>query len=359
MSGPGPLPAASAVAEIETRLGKLSGLGGATRVIAQVKTLNLLTVFGESLPEKSDALVGEVVADLAARAFVVGLGPSQPPGSILTRVCSLPCGTPDEPLLVPRVDLWLAPDLGSVARSVVLPLLGARLRTVIYVTAGADRSLVESLSSLGSEVMTDSAEDPALCLWVASSVECSLVDLTFLRGLRWRELIARFFDSAQAGPAVWNIRRVALEQLPSVHGGTLESELLVAWLGSRLDWRTEDGRIYDRTGLPVEVQLGTRKVPGVRAGSLQRFELDAEMPGGALTGVITRDASGGRLCWSLSLAGTATTRQPIAAALPSSYRLASRALGAMHREPAALAALRWLAQWRGQLDPPTRPLQRG
>jgi hypothetical protein len=351
MSGPVPLPAARAVAELETRLGELSGHPVSARVIAQPRTLNLLTLFGESLPASSESLVCEVVVDLAARAFVVGLGRSQPSGTIVARVSSLSCGTPDQPLLVPRVDLWLGPGLESVARSVVVPLLGSRLRTVVYVAPGAERALVESLGPLGSEVMTDSAEDPALSLWVASSAESSLLDLTFLRGLRWRELIARFFDTAEGGRAVWNIRRVAVEQLPSLHGGTLEGELLVAWLGSRLGWRTEEQSIFDRSGQAVAVELGTREVPGVRAGSLQRFELYADTPTGGLSGLITRDPSAGRLCWSLTLPRAAILRQRIAAALPASYRLASRALGAMHREPAALAALRWLGQWRGSREP--------
>jgi hypothetical protein len=306
----------------------------------------LLALTGDEVDQATEETVNELVADLLARAYVIRACPTQAPGSLAVRVTPLEHGDPASPLVVPRTDLWLGPDLAAVARSVLVPLLRARLVTVLYLAPGADRAMVEALLPLGDQVVTDAAEGADLALWVASRSRQSLVDLTFLRGVRWRELVARFFDDPELVSAAWDIRRVEITQIPGVGGGAVESELLVAWLGSRLGWQPRGAGIVDRKGLAVSVELcapASREAP---AGSLQSLALIAAAAGGELRGSIVRDPRAERLAWSLTEPRRGTRGLRIPAALPSFVRLVSRALGQPDRDPAAGDALRWLGRWR-------------
>ncbi len=344
MNRPDPLPPPRAIAEAEARLAALGVKDASGRVLPEAVTVNLLVLATEEVDANTEAMVEEVMADLLARAYVIRSCPTQAPGSVAIRVTAVEHGAPGSPFVVPRTDLWLGPGVAPVARSVLTPLLRSRLIGIVYVARGADRALVESVLPLGNQVVTDAGEDVELALWVAERSRQSLVDLTLLRGLRWRELVARCFDDFVA--AAWEIRELQIEQVPSLDGGAVESELLVAWLGERLGWQPRGAEVFDRAGRPVRVVLRARPSAEAPAGSLQRLELTARVEAGVLGGSITRDARGQRLVWSLAEPGAGVRNLRVSAALPPFLHLVPRALGRLDRDPVAGDTLRWLGRWR-------------
>jgi hypothetical protein len=341
-----PVPASRAVAEAEALLGALGRRDASGDLLPEAVTMNFLALTGEDLDPPTEEMVNEVMADLFARAYVVRSCPTQPPGTVAVRVSHTEHGDSAHPLIVPRTDLWLAPDVSRAAGSVVGPLLRPRLETVVYVAPGADQRLVEAVLPIGDQVVTDVARAPDGALWVARQSPTRLVDVTFLRGLRWRELAARWFDDPEWVSAAWDIRRVAIIQIPGSHGGAVESELLVAWLGSRLGWRPRGTEVIDRAGHPVDIELRTVTSAEAPLGSLQAMHLTAAGTGGELRGSIVRDAAAQRLVWSLTAPGRETRSLRVPAALPEFTHLVSRALGHRDRDPTAGECLRWLGEWK-------------
>ena len=62
-------------------------------------------------------------------------------------------------------------------------------------------------------------------------------DVALLRSLRWRELVARFFDGPDLAASADGIESIEIDQVPGTEGEVVEGELLVSWIGAQLGWQ--------------------------------------------------------------------------------------------------------------------------
>jgi hypothetical protein len=319
-------------------LGRIEeALGALSRGAAEACTLNLLAIAGDRT-----ALVEQVTRDLLARTFVVRRAPDRDPWLIDGTVRAIDCADcpGDQPVRAALVELTLGDRVAEAARSVVIHLTAPRLGTVFFVAPHGDTQLIGELSPLADHLVTDCAADLHGMLAVCTRSRATVADLSLLRSLRWRELVARCFDG---GDPAERLESLDLLQVPGPTGEVVESELLVSWIGAQLGWRASPAGLLAQDGRTIVVRLGRVEIPGAPPGSLQSLALVS----GALRGSIRRATDPKHLEWSLEKSGQASLATTVPAGLPPPLHLVSRALATPNRDPSAAGTLRFLARWKG------------
>jgi len=119
------------------------------------------------------------------------------------------------------------------------PLLVTDLPTLLWSPHGHPDA-VEELMPLAQAVLVDSVDEPvwreAIERACALAERAYVVDLAWLRSTPWRERVAASFDPPGRRAQLGTITQVAVRHHPA---STVAGLLLIAWLGSRLQWRVE------------------------------------------------------------------------------------------------------------------------
>jgi glucose-6-phosphate dehydrogenase assembly protein OpcA len=261
---------------------------------ARACTLNLVAV--GSLDSSGDFLqvVDRVSADLAARTLIVSVDPAAPPDSLtgeVSAVCRAEPGRGQKAVCAERVELVLGRGMAERARSVVDALVQSRLPTVLYVGRGANPSAVDALAQVATRLVVDSAEHGvSRSHALARMTTAHLVDMAFLRGRRWREMLARFFDDPSLLPALRDVRSLEVTTFgPAAGHGRADAELVIGWLGSRLGWTLESGAFLGPSGAGVDVQLQVSTEERAGGPVLSSVTLKAELDGAPLVGRVVRE----------------------------------------------------------------------
>jgi len=330
----GVLPAPSCLGRVEAALDSPSG------AVAEACTLNLIAVVGD----RSD-LIEQVARELLSRTFVVRRAADRAPWSLEATVRAIECSdcAAGEPVRTVYVELTCGDRVAAAARSVLIHLIEPRLRTVLFLAPQGDPVLSTELMSLADHLVTDCVADSRRTLELVARGCPTVADVSLLRTLRWRELVARFFDDASNLPAARAIESIEVVQVPDATGGLVVSELLVSWIGAQLGWHPSPAGLTDASGRAVSVILRGAELPEVVPGSLQQLQVVA----GGVRGCIRRAPNPKELLWTLEASGQPVRSATVPAALPSPVRLVTRTLATPNRDPAAADTLRFLARWKG------------
>jgi glucose-6-phosphate dehydrogenase assembly protein OpcA len=249
------------------------------------RALNLVTVV-------EAAYAGEIARRLEAT------GANAPSRSILLRV------DPGRTRLAARVTLagdgtsamheLVTFDIGrrhlDRLESIVDPVVMTDVPTLLWSPHQIDGAL-DALLPLAQTVMLDSSDagDPAEGLDAALALQerhdVSIVDLSWLRTLPWRQRLASAFAEPHRRGRLDDVREVEVRHQP---GSSAAAWLLLGWLADRLGWRpaAEPGVALDARGSrvalrPVEADAGVTGLAGatVRGTDGASFALDRN-PGG-------------------------------------------------------------------------------
>jgi glucose-6-phosphate dehydrogenase assembly protein OpcA len=165
-----------------------------------------------------------------------------------------------------RVQIDLGPGHLSRLDTIVDPVLGAELPTVLWCPNGHHEAVAALLQTIDVMLVdSDEGDDPAEALARVSELLESVyvVDLAWLRTTPWRERLAASFDH----PA----RRHALQQVAGLsidHRGESRASalLLTGWLASRLHWHAsplneDTGQLLTGSARRTGGELGVRLNP--------------------------------------------------------------------------------------------------
>lgn len=323
------------------------------RAKARAYTMNLVAVCGEAEQEDFSATVDDVAARLSARTFILHVDPRAEPWSLdgdVSAVCRLEPGRAGEELCAERIELRFGAVASKRARSVLDALTESRLPTIVYAGEGAAPTVVDSLAPQADRVVLDSAlAGVERSVRVASLSGGHVEDLAFLRVRRWREMLARFFDDARVLPAAERIRTVALRHTASERpgGGSAEAELLIGWLGSRLDWKIAGGSVRDQNGESIRVTLQEVTRSDVVPGCLESVELTAELGRGQVVGRAQLEHDSEHVGWSLETPDFTAAERRFSIPRRSPEEALSRAISSI-RPSGVRAALDFVASWRAR-----------
>lgn len=291
------------LASIEGSIRALWKPDSAGRARARASTLNLVCVTGVEHQASFVQLADDVSTRLLARTLLVVVDPRAEPWGLEGAVSAVSSGaTGGGAVTAERIELRFGAAASKRTQSVVEALLAPRLPIALLVGPGAHASVVDQLAPHVDRVVLDSAEcGVGRAAAVASSAPGRVEDLAFVRGRRWREMLARFFDDPALVPALSRVRRIEIAHAATeARPRSAEAELVLGWLGSRLGWRAERGALVAPDGLrPGLVQRPVERADLV-AGWLASVEIEAELPAGTVLGRAARDESSEVITWSLT-----------------------------------------------------------
>lgn len=288
MTSAGDLRLSDSLARIEAELEALWEPDSTGAAKPRAYTLNLVAVVGLDAGAAFAGLVGEVAARLLARTFTVTVDPKVAPWALSGDVRAV-CSVGEQRICAEQVELTFGVMAARRAGSIIEALTEARLRTALLVGPDAPPDVVARLAPACALVVVDSARlGVGASARLAASTRGSVADLAFVRGRRWREMVARLFDEPSARAALPRISAVEITHVerPSGPEATAESALFLGWLGSQLGWRASSGAIVDAAGSPVEVRRSTVVRADVAAGCLDSVTITA----GELELAVTREA---------------------------------------------------------------------
>jgi glucose-6-phosphate dehydrogenase assembly protein OpcA len=194
-----------------------------------------------------EPVLATVVARFPCRAIV--LCASDAPGRKITAeisaLCHLP--SPGQPQVCSeRIVLRAGPDAADLLPGAVRSLLEADLPHVLWWTGDPRRheSLFHDLARVCSRVILDladpSVEVGALRLGLGPADGTSSHDSVWFGLVRWRELVAQFFDGPSQLEKLERIDSVLIEALaPDPTRPTRLAIWLVAWLAGQLGWKPQ------------------------------------------------------------------------------------------------------------------------
>ncbi len=311
---------------------------------ARAYTVNLIAVGHEP---RFVALVHDVALRLSARTFVISVDPRLEPWALEGDVSAV-CQIGEREVCAERIELTFGAVAAKRAHSVVEALAESRLRTVMLVGNGASASVVDGLAPDCARVVVDSAGlGVARTARIAELTLGELGDLAFVRGRRWREMLARLFDdpAVRAGSIrALDIAHVEVEDHP---GATAEADLLLGWLGSRLGWRASLAGIRDADGKPVEVRLSVARRDDVIPGCVESVAIHADVSDGRLVARVTRDTDAQHLWCEVQTPAGTQARRHYAIPHREPAEEVARALGDAAGETLLRDALAFAAAWRG------------
>jgi len=173
-------------------------------------------------------------------------------------------------------------------RSTVHDLLAAGVGSALF-WAGRDLSdpRFEALASLGTTIVVDSsrAADGKASIQklaeISASTDRFVRDLSYLRLLPWRDMVAQFFDDDELARELPRIAGVEV-----VSGSEPEAYYFAGWLASRLHWKPcGRNELCNDAGDAIKVEIERRGDPRRVLSVILRSrdcafvaELDAESP---------------------------------------------------------------------------------
>ncbi|HMJ11838.1 MAG TPA: OpcA/G6PD domain-containing protein [Polyangiaceae bacterium] len=337
--------------EIEAALAGLWQSDVKEQASAHAHTQNLLALCDATAGHDFTELVDDISSQLAARTFMLRIDPRADPTTLrgdVSAVCRKLPGESEPVVCAERLELVLGSLTAQRLRSILDTLLDARLSTVLFVGPGAPAAVVGAIATSGTGVVLDSAlYGVARSAEICARSSARFHDLAFIRVRRWRELVARFFDDPRLLPALRTVRALEIGYVPGsqCRWASAEAELLVAWLATRLGWRTEMGELWDASGVRVEVSFLPRESAQVSAGFLQSFALRAELSRGSVLAKIAREGDGEHLVWSLTADGLPDACQKFLVPHRTAADVATRAVSDVGFDPLAREALGFARAW--------------
>ncbi len=153
--------------------------------------------------------------------------------------------------------------------------------------ANSDRLVVDSASASDPEGLLRRL----VALGHAEHCLCVISDFNWDRLTPWRQLMAQFFDPPDCRPYLENIEQVRLEMVSSgQHRDYAQSELLAAWLATRLRWAPAPD-LWRRTPEGDEIHLRHGR-QSVRVAFAERPAVAGETAG--LHGLVLTSAVAGK-----------------------------------------------------------------
>jgi glucose-6-phosphate dehydrogenase assembly protein OpcA len=258
----------------------------------------------------------------------------------------------------------------------VLALLVSDLPVVIWWLGEPvlEDALFARLADVADRVVLDSArfaEGCATLARVASAAqgryrETAFGDLSWARLTPWRELVAQFFDPPELRACLPTIESVAIEHAAGRKGrpaNQAQAALLIAWLATRLGWRTVDrkpmfggldcgGGLVRPDGAPVHVEVRTAPEQTDTPGELLTLRLRAAGPPRAsfIIGRATERGQGGCVSTTVEVEGRGPVRRVATLARSGDEGLLAQEIESPGRDPDfddALSLLRSLVGEHG------------
>lgn len=278
-------------------------------------TLNLLAVSGKKDGSTFLDCVNDVAARLGARTFMIGVDPRLEPWALdgdVSAVCSVEPGTQKAMACAERVELRMGAMVAKRASSILDALVESSLPSVLLMGPGAHAAVVDSLAPCSDFVLFDGSDTGlARACEIAKLAKGMLDDLAFVRIRRWRDMAARFFDAPEHRAAIAGIERVSLRHAKREDhaGASAEAELMLAWLGGRLGWKPESGKLFRADGHPLVIQIESIDRPNLFPGALVELELAAKLGDTPFLGRSVREEDGEHLSWELQVGDVHQTRR--------------------------------------------------
>jgi hypothetical protein len=270
-------------------------------------TLNLLAVSGKKDGSTFLDCVNDVASRLGARTFMISVDPRLEPWALdgdVSAVCSVEPGTQKPMACAERVELRMGAMVAKRASSILDALVEASLPSVLLMGPGAHAAVVDSLAPGSDFVLFDGSDTGlARACELAKLAKGRLDDLAFVRIRRWRDMAARFFDAPEHRAAIAGIERVLLRHAKRDDhpGASAEADLMLAWLGARLGWKTEGGKLLRADGQPLDIQIDSIDRPNLLPGALVELEIAARLGDQPFVGRALREKDGEHLSWALQI----------------------------------------------------------
>ncbi len=339
-----------AVGAMERALARLWLDDDVTRGSVRAHTMSFVAVCGRSHREQFVTDVDDLAARLGSRTCIVTVDPTVEPWHLdgdVSAVCRVPAAGESPKVCAERIELTFGAVAARRARSVVEALTEASLPLVVYGGPGASPDVLAALAPASSRLVIDSAElGTARSSALARETGVRIEDLAFVRARNWREMIARGFDDPRHAHAAFEVREVHVRHVGGDHAGAeAHAELLVGWLATQLEWRTEGGRIRGRDGSPIGVVLESIDRAGLAVSLLESVTVTARLGSGSLRVEVARDDHPAHLRWSLSEGG-ATVERTFVVTRRSQADLVCRAAEEVRRTDGAERALAFVREWR-------------
>ena len=143
---------------------------------------------------------------------------------------STPCAMQEQ------VEIDLGPEHLAALETIVSPVLGAELTTMLWSPHGYEEA-VTALLPIIDAILLDADDEDGTEAGLARSAEllddAYVVDLAWLRTTPWRERLAASFDPPERRDALGMVKEVSIRHRPSSEAS---AALLAGWLASRLSW---------------------------------------------------------------------------------------------------------------------------
>ena len=273
---------------------------------ARASTRNIIVVAGTAeLAASFSAVVDDVLQSIPARAIVVGLDPdgSDALEATTTAVCTPGAGG-GPAICSERVTLQARGGVCARMASCVSTLCATDVPTTLIWLGRvhADDLLFAPLARDADRVILDSERGSLsdlahLARWAAGlplGERPGVADLAWTRLAPWQELCARMFDEPRLRDLAARVTRVGISQASAI-GAPLapEGALLLAWLATRLRWKTTAfGGKLRLTRLDdgiVRPHLRAETGMALPLGSLLSVDIEASADGVSLAGAIRRE----------------------------------------------------------------------
>lgn len=329
---------------------------------SRVCTMNIeIVASSRQLLERYAPVANEVTANVPARVILASIEPDAPGDEITggaTAVCSI---EGDRNICSECVSLDARGPACARAASAIQAFLVPELPTALVWLGRVhvDDPVFQELASDAHRIVVDSmymsfASMLRLVAWARTRSHAPRIsDMAWTRLASWQEMTARLFDNLDARPLASGITRVTLTQA-SEQGAGLgpEPTLLLAWLATRLGWRTS--RLAGKTllhrpdGGVVTMDLGAVPLPdGVAPQTLAAVVIEAEADGATMTGSIERELGSGLgsgqqdttvdadvIVWRQTLAGSPPLEQRVRLGANKAAKWLERTLHRPMRDPA-------------------------
>jgi glucose-6-phosphate dehydrogenase assembly protein OpcA len=317
LSGQGiPVPLGEVEAELARLWGPSAERAGGPEVegpsVTRVALANLVVAGLGPDAARVEPVLDTVVMRRPCRAIVLadGGGPPRRVGAEVSALCHLPA--PGRPQVCSeRIVLRAGPGALDLLPGAVFALLEPDLPMVLWWVGdpGPGSGLCRTLAAEAARLVPD-LPDPC---GDAEAVRAALGpgahpfgrDLAWFGVGRWRELVAQFFDGAEAAEALGRVARVEIDA--EMAEGSDAAAIprapawLAAWLAGQLGWRpirreAGEGGVAatfaraDGSG-EVSVRIRVGRAPGLDAARVTRVRLGMDGPRGEESFALARSAS--------------------------------------------------------------------
>lgn len=327
---------------------------------ARVCTMNIEVVAGSrELLERYTPVVDEVTSVIPARAILASIEPDEP-GDELSGSASPVYSAEEKKISSERIVLAATGNACARSASAIEAFLVPEIPTVLVWLGRVhvDDPVFEDLANDANRIILDSEYTSlSSLLHVASWARKqpagpNVADIAWTRLAPWQELLARFFDDAEAQPLATSIGRVTIKQASDA-GSRLgpEPALLLGWIATRLGWKTSrlggTLRFKRPDGGHVTIELGSVERPsGVAPKTMAVLSIEAEGGGKRMHGTIERELGSGlteltgstadadMICWTQEMSGMPRIEQRVRLGSNKAAKWLERTLHRRAHDPA-------------------------